>query len=654
MLWKMLDAVARELSGQKAFECVRHIYETDRWSNFSDYRATAEWIASRLEDLGLEGVELVECPADGKARYSDWTMPLAWDSDEATLEVVGPASMAGTILARRSDVPSCLVMWSAPTPPEGVTGEVVLLERGTPDEVASLGDLAGKILLSPLDPRGIKKAAADAGAAGIVADYTRNPNLMDDYGWVNVWSDVPGGWMMTADDSRLWAFSITRRSGARLRRTIRAGQTVVLKATVSSKLYEGTLPYVTAVVPGETDEEVLTLGHLFEQGANDNASGTSTIIESCRTLNALRERGEIKLRRSVRLLLMAECYGSLAFATQRPETMKRTVASLCLDGGAGRHDLVGSLMRVYTGPNCLRSYADAAAVVTAREYYTKYRPERPWHESEYAQGTDNFFCDPLLGVPSIWYRGGSGTDTWHNTSDSLDKVDPESYRDWGAISATFLGLMSAAGEAEALWLMAEAVPIAKARLERETRAMRREIFSGGDDAGRAAALGRLAATARHLARCEGDGFARYARLAPGSRGLDVATADAAKSVSEEAERIIATTAAVSGLGDPPEAGKISLGDGGRLVPRRSPDYITCLALDGVPVEEWKAVGIERSPRWWGEATCALWWCDGRRTLDEIASLVELDVGAGKVDLVRYFRMLERHGYVELGEGSGTE
>ena len=71
MLGQILEAIRGELSGHKAFECVRHIYETDRWSNFSDYHATAEWIAARLEDYGLAEVELVECPADGRTRYSD-------------------------------------------------------------------------------------------------------------------------------------------------------------------------------------------------------------------------------------------------------------------------------------------------------------------------------------------------------------------------------------------------------------------------------------------------------------------------------------------------------------------------------------------------------------------------------------------------------
>jgi len=195
------------------------------------------------------------------------------------------------------------------------------------------------------------------------------------------------------------------------------------------------------------------------------------------------------------------------------------------------------------------------------------------------------------------------------------------------------------------------VPMAKARLERETRPERRALASAADETRKKEALGALAAKLRHLAECEAAGFARYDRLAPGSTALSASAAAAGKAVSDEAELMVDSAAAVAGISGPvadPESGP--LGEDGSLVPKRNPDYFTCLALDGVPIEEWEKVGVGRSPRWWGPETCALWWCDGERSLDEIARRVILDVGGFKTDLVGYFRMLERHGYVGLAEG----
>ena len=47
---------------------------------------------------------------------------------------------------------------------------------------------------------------------------------------------------------------------------------------------------------------------------------------------------------------------------------------------------------------------------------------------------------------------------------------------------------------------------------------------------------------------------------------------------------------------------------------------------------------------------ALYWCDGRRTLAEVIKLTQLEVGSTNFDLVKYFRFLEKKGYVEFVAG----
>ena len=50
---------------------------------------------------------------------------------------------------------------------------------------------------------------------------------------------------------------------------------------------------------------------------------------------------------------------------------------------------------------------------------------------------------------------GMGRDYWHNSADSLDKVDPRSLRDLSAINGTFLYVVADAGPTEAVWLAEE-------------------------------------------------------------------------------------------------------------------------------------------------------------------------------------------------------
>ena len=44
---------------------------------------------------------------------------------------------------------------------------------------------------------------------------------------------------------------------------------------------------------------------------------------------------------------------------------------------------------------------------------------------------------------------------------------------------------------------------------------------------------------------------------------------------------------------------------------------------------------------------ALYWCDGHRSLAEVIQLTRLEVGSTNFDFVKYFRFLERKGYVEF-------
>jgi hypothetical protein len=58
--------------------------------------------------------------------------------------------------------------------------------------------------------------------------------------------------------------------------------------------------------------------------------------------------------------------------------------------------------------------------------------------------------------------------------------------------------------------------------------------------------------------------------------------------------------------------------------------------EGFPSGAWAAVPIR-----------ALYWCDGRRNLAEVARLTRLELGPSDFDFLGYFRFLERRGYVEF-------
>ena len=60
-------------------------------------------------------------------------------------------------------------------------------------------------------------------------------------------------------------------------------------------------------------------------------------------------------------------------------------------------------------------------------------------------------------------------------------------------------------------------------------------------------------------------------------------------------------------------------------------------------------GFVPSGAWAAVPTIALYWCDGKRNLAEVARLTRLELGPTDFDFVGYFRFLAKHGYVEISE-----
>ena len=229
-----------------------------------------------------------------------------------TLEIVSPQVPEDRrVLADYQKVPTSLCMWSGPTPPGGVDAEIVL----PPNDIRN-ADLKGKLVLGG---RISKPDLAKAGALGMIHESTTNPTLLDERDWVNSFGD--NGWAFNKNDTPLVCFSITPRSEQYLHELLKQGP-VKVRANVDSRYYDGQYPYVSGAILG-TDgpgaEEVFSLGHLFEEGAGDNATGVASIIEATATLNRLIKEGKLpRPKRTIRILAMGERYGTLAYLVCQP------------------------------------------------------------------------------------------------------------------------------------------------------------------------------------------------------------------------------------------------------------------------------------------------------------------------------------------------
>lgn len=648
MFHEMLDMIGREVSEGLAFEELKAIHAIDRWFTSSDFAKSARHAVKRWKAFGLSQAKVEAFPADGRSRVGSWIMPYAWDVEDAVLQIEEPRELSGTVIARYRETPSSLAMWSGPTPKGGVEAELVLVEDAAGPEAFRGKRVKGKIVFTSTRAVFAKGSAASRGAVGILSDFVPHRyDLADENFWMNAFSDDPGGWGARRGDSRIFGFNISPRKGQWLRGLLDKYGRIKVRAVVNTRLYAGELPTATAVIPGQKrGEEVLILGHAFEQGAIDNASGCAVILESARVLAKLIEDGKLpRPRRGIRFLIVSECYSTFAYSERHPERMANTVAALCVDSVAQKQDVCKSALGIYPPPDSQRSFIEAFSVRLAEEIFTPWRPQYNWHMLPHTIMTDNVIADPMIGPPTMLLSTYPADIFWHTSGDTPDKVDVEALGRTCHFAAAFLYAIANAGALHALFFAGLAGARAKGRLSRET----------------VDALGRC--TNKRL----GVDAAFQRLLYEGQLGVQEVQSVRSILSMREAHSIGKELSGIAGsvMDDANTYGKqlkSILPQCGvrRTAPRQSPKQkkLAARAAQVVPVRKYiGTMSYDRiapakrkghpDPRWDAGVTSALFWCDGIRTLAEVLDLAGNETERDLTELVETFEFMAENGLIRL-------
>ena len=671
MFKKSFQAIREELSGQASKGYVEDLTRYHRMQASPGFRQAAHYCLERLRQAGVQA-EVLSFPADEKTRYWSWQMFQEWEAMEATLHLVEPEDERRK-LADFRDCPISLIQRSTPFEAEA---EVVLLEDGEEEAEYEGLDLRGKVVLTKGDLDRVRQLAVEKwGAVGIIFDGMRETPP------VRARMDVPDALQYTSFwwagwEKKCFGFVLSPREGEKLRGLIKkraqdGEPPVKVRAKVVSRLYDGEIEVVSALIPGETSEEVVIVAHLCHPrpSANDNASGSAAVLEIARTLQKLVDEGKLAPpRRGIRFLWVPEMTGTYAYLATREDEMAQMVAGLNLDMVGQNQELCGSSFLIECPPQALPSFAPVLLERLREELlgetsafggtgsYALFR----YAATPFSGGSDHYILsDPSVGVPTPMIIQWPDK-FYHTSQDTPDKVDPAMLSRVGSLAATYAYFLANAGQGEATWLGYEMAARFRRDVVQFVQEKVTEAIHLGEDADK---LGETVSFLRrkvaYLIERQQQALVSLQRLSPGvvvqrwqEDGAEFARMELAE--GEEAIKACVTERDWTELSEEPKREQDEWEEkAAMMAPRRSYRGPASMRpyLHQLSEEEQERLWQMRKERkrvFYTLPTLGEYWANGKRSLLEIADLIELETGQRDVELlVEYFQMLGKLNLVEL-------
>ena len=643
MFSPLVKTIRSTYSGESARGFVMDISRFHRIQASPGYRAAAGYCHKRLSDFGLE-TEIISFPARYDAMSWSAYHFQEWECTSATLRLLTPAGEART-LADFNANPMSIIQRSGPFSGEL---EVVLMDDGTHAEDYEKTDVRGKLVFTCKPLEAVRDLAVEQyGAAGILSNWIAESSVRERWDLPDALQYTSFWW--TGHEKRVFGFVLSPREGERLRALIRrenaAGRTVRVRADVEARFYDGAMEAITALLPGESEEEVVMVGHLCHPapGGNDNASGAAATMEAARTLQSLNEQGTLpKPKRSIRFLWIPEMSGTYAYLAQRESELGRIVAGVNMDMVGENQEECHSSFLIDLPPESAASFAgdliEAIRAEIAQEASSfaatgKYALFR-YATTPFGGGSDHYiFSDPSVGIPMPMLIQWPDK-FYHTSADTIEKVDSHMLGIIGSVATAYAFWLANAGDEDVRRLGELMLSKAKRRVVQ----MIQDAQTGGNEK----AMRQLAQQVAYRTSREQAAFESLRRLSP---SLDVTHWQDA--VADFAMRETAPSG-------PATESKTDFTDwekrAARLTPLRTfkgpvslRGHVGALSLEKRLAYR-KIVDKSNS----NLATLAVYWTDGKRSLLEIANLVEMESGERDVEyLVKYFEFLSELGLIRM-------
>ncbi|RYD72774.1 MAG: M28 family peptidase, partial [Sphingobacteriales bacterium] len=269
-----------------------------------------------------------------------------WEPINASIEILGTAQPLISFKTNRNMIPINCVS----TPAEGVTADVVFIDKIVPAEMEKL-DLKGKILFSESNPSRLLPTAVKAGAIGVLGyampKYTQ-PEVHQ--------TSIQFGSMRP--NSEVWTLLLSYSAKEKLKEECKKG-TTKLKVNIETKIYQSEELTIVANVKGseKADERFVFSAHVQEPGANDNASGVGTLAEMARLTAELYQAKKIIPKRTLTFLWGDEIVSTRRYITEDTARAKGILWGMSLD-------MVGEDTKKTGGSFLIEKMPDPSAIWT--------------------------------------------------------------------------------------------------------------------------------------------------------------------------------------------------------------------------------------------------------------------------------------------------
>jgi len=410
-----------------------------------------------------------------------------WEPVNASINIIGEAQPLISFKTNRNMIPiNC-----ASTPAEGVTAEVVYIEKFVPAELEKM-DLKDKILFSENNPSRLLAIAVKAGAVGVLGYSMPKYTLPEVHQ-----TSIQFGSMRA--NSEIWTLLLSYAAKEKLKAACKNGPTK-LKVNIETKIYQSEELTVVANVKGseKADERFVFSAHVQEPGANDNASGVGTLAEMARLTAELVQAKKINPKRTLTFLWGDEIVSTRRYITEDTTRAKGILWGMSLD-------MVGEDTKKTGGSFLIEKMPDPSAIWTrGTDKHTEWGAGDVTEKDLFPHYFNDFIFDicKAQGKFANWtvnynpFEGGSdhtpflqakipGLLMWHFTdvfyhtdNDRIDKVSPTEMKNVGVSALTAAYALISADENMADATVAQVKADALTRLKTEFDLSKKAIADG--------------------------------------------------------------------------------------------------------------------------------------------------------------------------------